>query len=299
MASAQQPAVPRRPLLARRVGGAIVDVVLVGLAAGYISDLGPALGLFTAGGGAETLVLNAGMLFYFVPLWWTGGTLGHRLLGTRVVGPDGSRPSLGRALARYVAAYLALMPLGIGLLWAAVDPRGQGWHDRVAGTFVVRASRGPGATVPAPALVPASRSVDRAAIAVVAGFILAFWSWLPLLVLVDGIAASPVSMEDGLGWSVLAPGAAWLVFAVANRGRGARRVAGRVLVWLGVLFLVCSLLSGGLALTGYARRGSIAEQVASMPVLLLVVGSVAVWGLICLATGWWVMRMGAGAPQAR
>jgi uncharacterized RDD family membrane protein YckC len=29
------------------------------------------------------------------------------------------------------------LPLGLGFAWAAWDPRGQAWHDRIAGTVVV------------------------------------------------------------------------------------------------------------------------------------------------------------------
>jgi uncharacterized RDD family membrane protein YckC len=28
--------------------------------------------------------------------------------------------------------------LGLGLIWVAFDPKKQGWHDKLAGTIVVR-----------------------------------------------------------------------------------------------------------------------------------------------------------------
>ncbi len=36
---------------------------------------------------------------------------------------------------------LCLLPLGLGFVWAAFDPKKQGRHDKLAGTAVVRISR--------------------------------------------------------------------------------------------------------------------------------------------------------------
>jgi uncharacterized RDD family membrane protein YckC len=34
--------------------------------------------------------------------------------------------------------------LGLGLIWVAFDPKKQGWHDKLAGTVVIRSkNRGP------------------------------------------------------------------------------------------------------------------------------------------------------------
>jgi uncharacterized RDD family membrane protein YckC len=38
------------------------------------------------------------------------------------------------------------LPLGLGFAWAARDPRGQAWHDRIAGTVVV--TTGPAPSTP-------------------------------------------------------------------------------------------------------------------------------------------------------
>jgi uncharacterized RDD family membrane protein YckC len=51
---------------------------------------------------------------------------------------DGSRLGVGRALLRYVGFVVSAWALLIGLIWAAFDARKQGWHDKIAGTLVVR-----------------------------------------------------------------------------------------------------------------------------------------------------------------
>jgi uncharacterized RDD family membrane protein YckC len=40
-----------------------------------------------------------------------------------------------------------MLPLFIGILWVAFDPRKQGWHDKMAGTVVVRRRGGSAAPV--------------------------------------------------------------------------------------------------------------------------------------------------------
>jgi uncharacterized RDD family membrane protein YckC len=79
-------------------------------------------------------------LVYFVGLWsQLGGTLGQRVLGLRVVdAATGTNIGLGRAVGRFVGYLISSFVLSIGLIWAAFDPRKQGWHDKMASTFVVR-----------------------------------------------------------------------------------------------------------------------------------------------------------------
>jgi uncharacterized RDD family membrane protein YckC len=67
-----------------------------------------------------------------------GATPGMRVLGLRVVGPDGERPAPGRSAARAALALLSTALLGLGLLLALFTRSGQGAHDVVAGTWVVR-----------------------------------------------------------------------------------------------------------------------------------------------------------------
>ncbi len=82
-----------------------------------------------------------------------GSSPGKHLLGLRIVCADGSSPGWSRGLRRAVGSllstlpagalwlYIALVnpvPLGLGYAWAALDRRKQTWHDRLAGTYVVR-----------------------------------------------------------------------------------------------------------------------------------------------------------------
>jgi uncharacterized RDD family membrane protein YckC len=60
--------------------------------------------------------------------------LSLRIVDAKTLGPL----SKGQAIGRYLSYYVSSIPLGLGLLWVAFDARKQGWHDKLAGTFVVR-----------------------------------------------------------------------------------------------------------------------------------------------------------------
>jgi uncharacterized RDD family membrane protein YckC len=55
-----------------------------------------------------------------------------------VVRTDGSNLDIGQALIRYVGFVISGICLGIGFIWAAFDPNKQGWHDKIAGTYVIK-----------------------------------------------------------------------------------------------------------------------------------------------------------------
>jgi uncharacterized RDD family membrane protein YckC len=91
-----------------------------------------------AGLGIVTAVLGA----YWVVTWsLLGGSLGQKALGLRVVNAvDGRHIGIGKALLRFIGYIISAIPFAIGLIWAAFDPQKQGWHDKIAGTFVVRSA---------------------------------------------------------------------------------------------------------------------------------------------------------------
>lgn len=68
-----------------------------------------------------------------------GQTMGKALFGLRVINRQGKSCGLGRVLAREIALWSqTVLCCGFGLLWAVFDPYKQGWHDLLAGTFVIR-----------------------------------------------------------------------------------------------------------------------------------------------------------------
>jgi uncharacterized RDD family membrane protein YckC len=50
----------------------------------------------------------------------------------------GKAPTIGQCIGRYLGYIVSTVPLGLGLIWVAFDARKQGWHDKLAGTVVIR-----------------------------------------------------------------------------------------------------------------------------------------------------------------
>ena len=70
-------------------------------------------------------------------------TPGKMLIGAEVVDADtGEAITVGQSVIRYLGYFVSSLPLGLGLVWVAFDPRKQGWHDKMANTVVVRKKGG-------------------------------------------------------------------------------------------------------------------------------------------------------------
>lgn len=78
---------------------------------------------------------------YFVGLWtyWGGQSLGKKAMGIKVVKTDGSPVTLSTAIIRYVGYIISAIALLVGFIWIAFDAHKQGWHDKIASTYVVKA----------------------------------------------------------------------------------------------------------------------------------------------------------------
>lgn len=84
-------------------------------------------------------ILFVAAVLYFVVLWTTGATLGMRVLGLRMVDAQtGQNIGYGKAILRYIGLIISGIPCYLGYLWVAWDPQKQGWHDKIAGTLVLR-----------------------------------------------------------------------------------------------------------------------------------------------------------------
>src|SRR6202158_794856 len=114
-----------------------IDGIIVGI---VNSALAAILGLNTNGRSGLQLILG---LLYYVYFWssnspWPGQTIGSKLLNIRVIRSDGADLTISPALIRSVGFVISAIFLLIGLIWAAFDPNKQGWHDKIADTYVIK-----------------------------------------------------------------------------------------------------------------------------------------------------------------
>jgi uncharacterized RDD family membrane protein YckC len=117
----------------------LIDSILLAIVSAAI---GAVLSINTNGRSGLQVLLG---LAYYVFFWsksspWPGQTIGSKLLNIRVIRTDGSDLEISQALIRYVGFFISAIVLLIGLIWAAFDPNKQGWHDKIAGTYVIKAS---------------------------------------------------------------------------------------------------------------------------------------------------------------
>lgn len=86
------------------------------------------------------------VLEYLVPaiaviLLWTkfSSTPGKMFFGMKIVDQNTLLPvSMGRYIIRYLGYFPSMLILNLGIFWVAFDKRKQGWHDKIAGTVVIR-----------------------------------------------------------------------------------------------------------------------------------------------------------------
>lgn len=75
-----------------------------------------------------------------IAFWSTRhATPGKMAIGARIVdAKTGGAPSFAQHLVRYLGYFVSTIPFCLGLIWVGIDRRKQGWHDKLAGTVVVR-----------------------------------------------------------------------------------------------------------------------------------------------------------------
>ena len=73
---------------------------------------------------------------------YKSATPGKMALKVKIVDANtGEPPSTAKLIGRYFAYFVAVIPVGLGFLWVAFDERKQGWHDKLAGTVLIRQQR--------------------------------------------------------------------------------------------------------------------------------------------------------------
>jgi uncharacterized RDD family membrane protein YckC len=116
-------------ILLDSVGIAIVNGIITSIL--YQGDT-------TAASGLQT-VLGVAYFVYFWSSYGKGQTIGMRALNIKVIKTDGSQLDLVGAFIRYIGLVVSIAVVFIGVIWAAFDENKQGWHDKIANTYVVKA----------------------------------------------------------------------------------------------------------------------------------------------------------------
>jgi uncharacterized RDD family membrane protein YckC len=116
-----------------RIGAILVDALLVAIVLGVMRDR--AFGARNV----ELLTLAA----YAAVMWkLKGTTVGGAVFNVKVARVDGRPIDWSTAIVRALGCFLSLAVVGLGFLWIVFDDGKQAWHDKIAGTVVVRVPKG-------------------------------------------------------------------------------------------------------------------------------------------------------------
>lgn len=129
------------PGLLRRLGALFYDSILL-LGILFFATLA-LLPLRGSAFGPNSLLYQAyllGVAFLFFGGFWTRGgrTLGMQAWKIQLCSIDGGAVSWRQAGLRFIAALFSAGLFGLGFFAALIDPEKRCWHDRIAGTRLLR-----------------------------------------------------------------------------------------------------------------------------------------------------------------
>lgn len=112
-----------------RMGALLVDAVLLGMVLAVLGHAGSSILILLAGYGAIMWKLKS-------------TTIGGSICGLKVVRLDGRAIDWSTAIVRALGCFLSLVVGFLGFIWVVFDNQKQSWHDKIAGTTVVRVPKG-------------------------------------------------------------------------------------------------------------------------------------------------------------
>jgi uncharacterized RDD family membrane protein YckC len=106
------------------MGALLIDMVLIGVV----------LAVLDSDGGVLPVLAIYGAVMWKLKGTTVGGVVCH----LKVVRTDNRELDWSTAAIRALSCFLSLALAGLGFVWIALDPNRQAWHDKIAGTVVVR-----------------------------------------------------------------------------------------------------------------------------------------------------------------
>lgn len=111
----------------------IIDAIILGVIGGIF---GVSVDLFW-GGGLMGFLIGAAYQWYFLTRQ-NGQTIGKMIMKIQVIKTDGTPISDAEAIIRYIGYLINTPVIFIGWLLAFFDKSRQGFHDKIANTYVVK-----------------------------------------------------------------------------------------------------------------------------------------------------------------
>jgi uncharacterized RDD family membrane protein YckC len=117
-----------------RTGAAFLDFLLIGISCGILDNF---IRLEMPG------FLFLAIATYSAAMWKNKGTtIGGVICGLKVVRLDDKPIDWTIAIVRALSGFLSFFAAGVGFIWVAFDDQKQSWHDKIAGTTIVKVPKG-------------------------------------------------------------------------------------------------------------------------------------------------------------
>ena len=109
----------------------IIDTIILLVVQGVVSLIG-----------LYFLSFIVGLVYAVLFIGLKGQTPGKMAMGIQVVNQQGQMPGVGRAILREIIGKIVSgIVIFLGFFWIGWDREKRGWHDHIAGTYVVRKQR--------------------------------------------------------------------------------------------------------------------------------------------------------------
>ena len=131
MADVIEEGIIERAGVGRRFVSYLIDAIILVIVGAVLGLTGEIVG---------SVMSTAISVAYFTYLFGRGQTLGMMGMKIKLVRTDGTYPiGYTRGLLRWVGMIISTLMIYIGYLWIVIDKDNQGWHDKIADTYVVPA----------------------------------------------------------------------------------------------------------------------------------------------------------------
>ena len=118
------------------IGNRFIAIFIDGIILGIVTGALVGGAGYTGGSGISFIV---GLAYYWY--FWTrqdGQSVGKKLMNIKIIKTDGSELTDADAIVRYIGYYINTFVILLGWIWALFDANQQGWHDKLAQTYVVK-----------------------------------------------------------------------------------------------------------------------------------------------------------------
>ncbi len=93
------------------------------------------------------------IVFWAYTIWfkgYRGATPGYYILGIKLISINGTHVNVKQILIRIISSFFSAIPFGLGYIWIIIDADRQAWHDKIAGTYVIKSGAMPVRTINLP-----------------------------------------------------------------------------------------------------------------------------------------------------